>query len=54
MRKPYDLRAPLRQGASDAELIAVIRRAVWQEELRHHVNGPGFRQPTRTMSQTGG
>ncbi|MDQ3849357.1 MAG: GTP 3',8-cyclase MoaA [Actinomycetota bacterium] len=49
-----DLRAPLRQGASDAELIAIIRRAVWQKELKHHVNDPGFRQPTRTMSQIGG
>jgi cyclic pyranopterin phosphate synthase len=49
-----DLRAPLRDGASDAELEAVIRDAVWHKELKHHVNDPGFVQPQRTMSQIGG
>ena len=49
-----DLREPLRTGASDAELEAIIRDAVWRKELKHHVNDPGFVQPTRTMSQIGG
>jgi cyclic pyranopterin phosphate synthase len=49
-----DLRAPLREGASDAELASVIRDAVWRKELKHHVGEPGFRQPPRTMSAIGG
>jgi len=49
-----DLRAPLREGASDAELEAIVRDAVWRKELKHHVSEPGFRQPARTMSAIGG
>jgi cyclic pyranopterin phosphate synthase len=49
-----DLRAPLRAGASDAELERVVRDAVWRKELKHHVNEPGFVQPARTMSAIGG
>jgi cyclic pyranopterin phosphate synthase len=49
-----DLRAPLRAGASDDDLEAVIRAAVWEKELKHHVNDVGFVQPARTMSQIGG
>ena len=49
-----DLREPLRSGATDAELEAVIREAVWGKELKHHINDPGFVQPARTMSRIGG
>ena len=49
-----DLREPLRAGASDAELEAIVRDAVWRKELKHHVNDPGFVQPARTMSRIGG
>ncbi|MBI5104150.1 MAG: GTP 3',8-cyclase MoaA [Solirubrobacterales bacterium] len=49
-----DLRAPLRAGASDAELEKTIRDAVWRKELKHRVNDPGFVQPARTMSAIGG
>jgi cyclic pyranopterin phosphate synthase len=49
-----DLRAPLRAGASDAEIERIIRDAVWRKELKHHVNEPGFIQPARTMSAIGG
>jgi cyclic pyranopterin phosphate synthase len=49
-----DLREPLRAGASDAELDALIRDAVWRKELKHHVGEAGFRQPPRTMSAIGG
>ena len=49
-----DLRDPLRAGASDAELERIVREAVWQKELKHHVNEPGFRQPVRSMSAIGG
>jgi GTP 3',8-cyclase len=49
-----DLRDPLRSGATDADLEAIIRDAVWRKELKHHVNDPGFVQPERTMSRIGG
>jgi GTP 3',8-cyclase len=49
-----DLRGPLRAGASDGEMEQIIRDAVWRKELKHHVNEPGFVQPTRTMSAIGG
>ncbi len=49
-----DLREPLREGASDADLERLIREAVWRKELKHRVGEPGFRQPPRTMSAIGG
>jgi GTP 3',8-cyclase len=49
-----DLRGPLRDGADDQELEAIIRAAVWRKELKHHIGEPGFRQPPRTMSAIGG
>jgi GTP 3',8-cyclase len=49
-----DLRGPLRAGASDAELEAIIRDAVWRKELKHRIGDPGFVQPPRTMSRIGG
>ena len=49
-----DLRGPLREGASDDDLEKIVRAAVWEKELKHHVNDVGFVQPARTMSQIGG
>ena len=49
-----DLRRPMREGADDVELEAIIRDAVWRKELKHHVGEPGFIQPARTMSAIGG
>jgi cyclic pyranopterin phosphate synthase len=49
-----DLRGPMRDGASDAELEGLVRDAVWRKELKHHVGEPGVRQPPRTMSAIGG
>jgi GTP 3',8-cyclase len=49
-----DLRGPMRAGATDDELEQIIRAAVWEKELKHHVNDEGFVQPLRTMSQIGG
>ena len=49
-----DLRAPLRDGASDAEIERIVRDAVWRKELKHHVGEPGFRPPPRSMSAIGG
>ncbi|HEX8977425.1 MAG TPA: GTP 3',8-cyclase MoaA [Solirubrobacteraceae bacterium] len=49
-----DLREPLRAGAGDDELAAIIRDAVWRKELKHHVGERGFIQPARSMSAIGG
>ncbi len=49
-----DLRTPMRDGADEHELEAIIRDAVWRKELKHHVGEPGFIQPARTMSAIGG
>ena len=49
-----DLRGPLRDGATDEDLAAIVRDAVWRKELKHHINEPGFIQPERSMSQIGG
>jgi GTP 3',8-cyclase len=49
-----DLRALLRRGADVDELTEVIRSAVWKKEEGHLINQPGFKRPTRTMSQIGG
>jgi len=49
-----DLRAPLRSGATDAEVEQVVRDAVWRKELKHHVGEAGFVQPARSMSRIGG
>ena len=50
----HDLRAPLREGASDDELAAVIRGAVKLKEKGHRINEPDYVQPARTMSFIGG
>jgi len=49
-----DLRGPMRDGAGDDELEAIIRAAVWRKELKHHVGERGFIQPARSMSAIGG
>jgi GTP 3',8-cyclase len=49
-----DLRAPMRDGASDDELERLIRDAVWGKWSGHRVNHPDFVQPARSMSAIGG
>jgi cyclic pyranopterin phosphate synthase len=49
-----DLRGPMRDGASDAELAEIIREAAWNKELKHHIGDPGFVAPPRNMSRIGG
>ncbi len=50
----HNLAGPLRMGASDAELMALIRRVVDRKEARHHIGEPGFLSPARSMVQIGG
>jgi cyclic pyranopterin phosphate synthase len=53
-RREWDLKTPLRTGASDDELIALLRNAVAHKELKHRINEPGFVRASRSMSQIGG
>src|SRR5205809_2808259 len=53
-RREWDLKAPLREGASDDELIALLRFAVRHKELKHRINDSGFKRASRSMSQIGG
>ena len=53
-RREWDLKTPLRAGASDGELAGLIRWAVKHKELKHRINDPGFVRASRSMSQIGG
>jgi cyclic pyranopterin phosphate synthase len=51
----WDLRRPVRDGASDAELRQVFATAVRHKELKHRINeGAAFQRASRSMSQIGG
>jgi cyclic pyranopterin phosphate synthase len=51
----WDLRAPMRSGASDAELADILIDAVSHKELKHKINeGDAFQRASRSMSQIGG
>jgi GTP 3',8-cyclase len=53
-RREWDLKGPLRDGASDEELEQLLRWAVQHKELKHRINEPGFVRASRSMSQIGG
>jgi len=53
-RREWDLKTPMREGASDAELERLLRFAVRHKELKHKINDPGFVRASRSMSQIGG
>jgi GTP 3',8-cyclase len=53
-RREWDLKTPLRDGASDEELAELLRFAVRHKELKHRVNEPGFIRASRSMSRIGG
>jgi cyclic pyranopterin phosphate synthase len=53
-RTESDLRTPLRNGASDAELAAQWVVAVAGKKPGHGINDPSFLQPDRPMSAIGG
>ena len=50
----HDLRAQIRNGASDDALGDWLRGVVWQKEARHHIGEPDFVPPSRSMSCIGG
>ncbi len=49
-----DLRTPLRSGAPDEELAALLRASIGAKLPGHGINEPGFLQPPRPMSRIGG
>ena len=49
-----DLRGPLRGGASEEELVAIIQNAVYHKWAGHKINAPDFVQPKRAMYAIGG
>jgi GTP 3',8-cyclase len=53
-RREWDLKTPLRDGASDEQVAGLIRYAVRHKELKHRINDPGFVRASRSMSQIGG
>ena len=53
-RREWDLKTPMREGASDDELAALVRHAVDHKELKHRITDPGFVRASRSMSQIGG
>ena len=50
----HDLRALLRNGASDDDIEERIRAVVDEKEAGHRINEPGFQPPSRTMVFIGG
>jgi len=50
----WDLRTPLRGGASDEELAEFLIDATWTKQVGHGIASPDFRQPERPMSAIGG
>ena len=53
-QRETDLRGPLRAGASDADLLALIRGEMWRKGPAHGIGRPDFHQPERPMSAIGG
>jgi cyclic pyranopterin phosphate synthase len=49
-----DLRGPMRDGASDDELLALMRGEMWRKRRGHGIGDPDFVQPDRPMSAIGG
>ena len=51
----WDLRAPMRSGASDTQIADILIEAVGHKELKHKINeGEAFQRASRSMSQIGG
>ena len=53
-QRETDLRGPLRAGASDGELLSLIRGEMWRKGPAHGIGRPDFHQPDRPMSAIGG
>ena len=52
--REYDFRKAMRAGASDEEIVTLLKAAVWRKDPGHLINSPFFQQPERGMSAIGG
>jgi cyclic pyranopterin phosphate synthase len=50
----HDLRAMLRDGTSDENIVEWLKGVVWQKEERHHIGEADFVPASRSMSCIGG
>jgi cyclic pyranopterin phosphate synthase len=50
----HDVRARVRDGATDEAIAQFIRETVWHKEERHHIGEAGFVTPDRPMNCIGG
>lgn len=50
----WDLRARMREGASDRRISEFLIDAAWTKQAGHGIASPEFRQPERPMSAIGG
>jgi cyclic pyranopterin phosphate synthase len=50
----WDVRQLLRSGASDAEILNLVRDCVWAKKPGHGIDSPTFLRPERAMYQIGG
>jgi cyclic pyranopterin phosphate synthase len=53
-REESDLRGPMRAGATDDELVDIMRRSLASKKAGHGIDDPTFVQPQRPMSAIGG
>ena len=53
-QRETDLRGPMRDGASDEELAALITGEMWKKAKGHGIGSADFVQPLRPMSAIGG
>ena len=53
-RTETDLRTPMREGATDDELLDLMRAEMWRKRRGHGIGAPDFVQPDRPMSAIGG
>jgi cyclic pyranopterin phosphate synthase len=44
----------MRAGATDGDLEALVREAMWRKWAGHKIDHPDFVQPARSMSMIGG
>ncbi len=49
-----DLRSAIRSGATDEDIVHILRQAVWHKELKHYIGDKRFKRANRSMSRIGG
>jgi cyclic pyranopterin phosphate synthase len=49
-----DLRSAIRSGATDEDIVHILRLAVWHKELKHYIGDKRFKRANRSMSRIGG